>query len=255
MVVGRQHRRSERQRVVHIAAHRHHHLRAHDLLLIAMMAADPAVSHERAGAGGVVEGTADDVVGARRALHHRLLGHDLLKALRHLSLGPLECAAHGEDVLSRRAFQAGVAGLGNRRVERLLPAGLGLQSLGQETLLTAELLEEHRVHRRLTHGGYGGGGAREAVDEGLHGGVPEREQLPAGGERDGGDVRAAEHGEVGGLLEEAVFALGEAHLPLLLAADGLDLGLLPFHRLLPLPVPADALHLLSLGHARHRPRL
>ena len=39
------------------------------------------------------------------------------------------------------------------------------------------------------------------------------EQLAALGEDDDADVRVAEHGELVGLLEQALAALGEGHLP------------------------------------------
>jgi hypothetical protein len=57
--------------------------------------------------------------------------------------------------------------------------------------------------------------------------VPEGEGLAGWREDDGRDVGAAEGGQLAGLLEQPCTALGEAHLPRLVALDAPDLDLLP----------------------------
>jgi hypothetical protein len=95
--------------------------------------------------------------------------------------------------------------------------------------------------RRLAREGNVGAGIVVALDGGVHGGVAERVGLPGRGEHDDGKVRAGAHAELGGLLEEAVAVLGEAHVPLLSGHSvrlPLDLDLLQPQRIFPLPLPA-----------------
>ncbi|KAG6532540.1 hypothetical protein ZIOFF_006386 [Zingiber officinale] len=69
--------------------------------------------------------------------------------------------------------------------------------------------------------------AREAVEDGVDGGVAVGEGLAARGEDDDGELGAAEVGELVGLVEEAGTAFREAHLPLFFLLNPLDLDLPP----------------------------
>jgi hypothetical protein len=66
-------------------------------------------------------------------------------------------------------------------------------------------------------------------------GAAELVELAAAGEDDERDLGVAEHGELVGLLEEAVAALGEGDLPVDLVLDALQLNPSPPHDLLLLP--------------------
>jgi hypothetical protein len=246
----RRHRhRSKRHRcMVGVAAHQH--LRVHDPLT----AAGTAISRERACAGGAVEGAAGVTGHRRRAvLHHCLLDDGLMHALRRLGLDPPERGESGEEVRHPRAAHVVAvrhAGRARCRVQRLPPARLCRDGLVQALFLSLELLQDRLVHHLAAWRG-GGGRVEVAVDNGIHGGVAERVGLLGAGEHDDGDVRTAEHGELGGLLEEAAAALGEAHVPRRAALDALDLDLLPPQRLLPLPLFPAGLAAAPLRLLRH----
>jgi hypothetical protein len=70
-------------------------------------------------------------------------------------------------------------------------------------------------------------------------------ELAAAGEDDERDLGVAEHGQLVGLLEEAVAALGEGDLPVDLVLDPLQLNSSP---------PHDLLLLLLLLRTLDRPR-
>ena len=72
-------------------------------------------------------------------------------------------------------------------------------------------------------------------EEDAPGGAGELVELAARGEDDEPDLSIAEHGELEGLLEQPVAALGEGHLPARRVLYPLQLRLPPHHRGRPIP--------------------
>lgn len=217
-----------------------------------------AVRDERAGVEVVDEVGGGG--GGARVVCHRLLDDDVVDALRRLGLDPLERGEHGHEVGEPRAAHVGVvpdARHARRLVERVPPARRRAERVLQALLHAVELAHDRLLLLRRRPRGVGGGAAEEeAVGDGGDGGVAEAVRPPGGGEEDDGDARAAEHGQLAGLLEDSLAALGEAHLPRLLVLDQLHLDPLPPPRPLPPPPLAAAdVHLRRrLRHRRRRAR-